>query len=380
MRARREGGEGLPSLAPSFRARKPWNDDRRKGTPMSDEQEEVWTRLIRVAVEVKTLAPWRWMDEAQVFGVVDPDTGEHGYVSVMGTQGEHLAMAVYRGPVGLLGFSRMQNGEIEASPELFFEIPQLQMSFEDRSLLERADRDLLVERGFRFRGRQAWPLFRAYRPGWEPCLPTEAEARFLAAAGEQLLDVARRLQDDPSILFGPSPDALLHRVARRRKGALVWSDRYMPPPEFPETRIPIAIDGALVEAVERLPVGIGCAEVEAGLAFTPVGPRRGERFFPVLLVVADQQSGAVIHVDTFEPLEPYEYTYGEIPESLFEGFLRVGRRPRAVRVRPGLTAGVLRAVAQGIPWLRVEVVEAVPAAQAAREGMIEFLQQRSGRR
>lgn len=337
--------------------------------------DDMWVRLIRAAVRIKELAPWRWMDEAQVFGVVDPETGEHGYVSVMGTQGQHLAVAVYRGPVGLLGFSRMQAGELEERPELFFEIPQLQVSFEDRSILSRQDWELLRHRGFRFRGRQAWPLFRAYRPGWEPCLPDEAEARFLALAVEQLFDVATRLEQDPTILFGPAPDALLHRVARGRGGAWRWSDRYMPPPEFPDTRIPIAIEGSLVEHVEGLPVGIGCVEVEAGLAPLPVGPRRGERFFPVMLLMADERTGAVVHMETLEPMEPYEYTFGEIPQALLEGFARAGQRPRAVRVRPGLVAGVLKAVEQGIPWLRVEVVPAVPAAQAARESLLAFLEE-----
>ncbi len=37
------------------------------------------------------------MTEGDVFGVQDPDTGELGFVSVMGMLGEHYAVSVYLG-------------------------------------------------------------------------------------------------------------------------------------------------------------------------------------------------------------------------------------------------------------------------------------------
>lgn len=35
-------------------------------------------RLYQAAMRVKELAPWEWMDEADIFGVQDPETGELG--------------------------------------------------------------------------------------------------------------------------------------------------------------------------------------------------------------------------------------------------------------------------------------------------------------
>src|SRR3954470_9743139 len=72
-----------------------------------------WRRLYEAAIRVKELEPWKWMDERQVFGVQNPETGELGFVSLMGMAREHFAVAVYLGAEGLYGF-----WEIEVAPSL----------------------------------------------------------------------------------------------------------------------------------------------------------------------------------------------------------------------------------------------------------------------
>ena len=54
------------------------------------------------------------------------------------------------------------------APELFLRVPQLQASFEDRNELRDKDRQVIKELGLKFRGRQAWPMFRSYRTGLCP--------------------------------------------------------------------------------------------------------------------------------------------------------------------------------------------------------------------
>jgi hypothetical protein len=52
--------------------------------------------LYELSSELKALAPWRWMEEDDLFGVQNPETGEVGFVSVMGQLAEHTALAVPR--------------------------------------------------------------------------------------------------------------------------------------------------------------------------------------------------------------------------------------------------------------------------------------------
>jgi hypothetical protein len=56
-----------------------------------------WRRLYESAVRIKEMSPWEWMTETDVFGVRSPETGELGFVSVMGLLGEHYAVSLYLG-------------------------------------------------------------------------------------------------------------------------------------------------------------------------------------------------------------------------------------------------------------------------------------------
>ena len=159
-----------------------------------------WRELYESAVRVKELAPWGWMTEADVFGVQNPETDELGFVSVMGMLGEHYAMSLYLGPKGLYEFWEFEEIGHLASPEGLLEIPQLQASFENRDELHKKDREVIKGLGLKFRGRHAWPMFRSYRPGFAPWFLEAEEARFLRYALDQLVDVAPRFREDPSLL------------------------------------------------------------------------------------------------------------------------------------------------------------------------------------
>jgi hypothetical protein len=49
------------------------------------------------------------MQETDIFGVEDPDSGEIGSVSVMGNIEEFESVAVYRAAEGIFGFIDFQN-------------------------------------------------------------------------------------------------------------------------------------------------------------------------------------------------------------------------------------------------------------------------------
>src|SRR5215470_15005269 len=194
--------------------------------PTSDE----WGKLYAVAGRVKEMAPWKWMMEDNVFGVRNPERDEIGFVSVMGSGGEHLAVALYQGAVALYDFLALREAD-SVSAERVLEIPQLQASFEDRGHLEKEDRETIKNLSLKFRGANSWPMFRNYTPGMFPWFLTSSEARFLTTALEQLLDVAPRVRDDEDVLWGEEDGEFLVRVPRVEKARLVWEDKIMRVPE-----------------------------------------------------------------------------------------------------------------------------------------------------
>ncbi len=128
----------------------------------------VWRRLYESAVRIKELSPWEWMTETDVFGVRSSETGELGFVSVMGMLGEHYAVSLYLGSEGIHGFLDLQEMGPFADPGDLIQIPQIQASFENREELDKRDRQVIKELGLKFRGRKAWPMFRSYHPSLFP--------------------------------------------------------------------------------------------------------------------------------------------------------------------------------------------------------------------
>ena len=173
-----------------------------------------WRNLYDLASRVKTLAPWEWMFEDEIFGVQDPETGTTGFLSVMGEAGAHFAVALYPEPEALYSFLDLhdhgtEDDDEEAGSPLdmmrVLEVPQLQLSFEDAKQLDKEDKAVIKGLGLKFRGAKAWPMFRSFTPGLLPWYITSAEAKRLATALEQLLQVAPRCRENAELL-APSED------------------------------------------------------------------------------------------------------------------------------------------------------------------------------
>ncbi|MGH9962661.1 MAG: DUF7309 domain-containing protein, partial [Pyrinomonadaceae bacterium] len=180
-------------------------------------------KLCELAVKVKALAPWQWMEETDIFGIEDPDTGELGFISVMGHIGEYEAVAVYRGAEGLYGFIDLHSNPA-TSPETVLEIPQVQAAFTESNFLEKPDRDLLKAQGLKSRG-AGIPQFRSYRPGYHSWFVTRKEARLLIHALSQTLNVVPSLLDGShNLQVRGDGTGFLMRVARQEGTDLIWED------------------------------------------------------------------------------------------------------------------------------------------------------------
>ncbi len=136
---------------------------------------EQWKEAYELALRVKELAPWRWMQDSDIFGVCDPESETICFVSTLGQLGEHFAVSVYPDIEAL--YELQDFAEHGPSPERLLEIPQFQVSFGGRDELDKEDHNVIKSLGYKFRGRNAWPLFRSYRPGFAPWLMEADELR-----------------------------------------------------------------------------------------------------------------------------------------------------------------------------------------------------------
>lgn len=329
--------------------------------------------LYQAMSRIKDLAPWDWMAETDIFGVQHPDTGQMGFVSVMGMAGEHYAVAVYLGSEGLYGFWDLQESGPIFDPQQVMEIPELQASFEDRDYLQQEDRDVIKQLGLKYRGSNAWPMFRSYHPGFFPWFLEAGEAVLLLAALEQLLDVAPRFKDKRRLLSPPGDDTMLVRVGRRKDEAIVWEDSIMriPPPEG--STINLVMDSQQLERLEVLPSRDLILEVDLSMQPTPLREKKGDRpYFPYMLMTADARSGAILGMELLQPIPSLENMWGRVPAAVVKQLGSSGFVPNEIRVASPLLYGLLQPLAKDTGF-KLVLVDDLPAINEARDSFQQFL-------
>jgi hypothetical protein len=307
---------------------------------------EQWRTLYDVWDRVKIITPWEWMLETNVFGVQNPDQDEIGFVSVMGNLGEHYAVAVYLGSRGLYGFWNFQMLGPTADPMSYLTIPQIQASFEDRAELTDQDRGVIKSLGRKYRGAQAWPQFRCFRPGFMPWYLEADEAQFLTVTLEQVLNVAPRFRLNTKLLPDPSKERYLVRVPRRAGDTITWEDQEQrfPPPE--STRLNMPMDTDLLEHVKSLPQRRIKLEIDLFMLPSPTQEERGSRpFFPYTLLTVDTQSGTILGMEMLAPEPTLESIWERVPLTVLEQFAKTGIHPDIIYIPDGSLVGLLQRLA-----------------------------------
>jgi hypothetical protein len=306
-----------------------------------------WLHLYEAAIRIKEVAPWTWMVETDVFGVQNPETGDLGFVSVMGIRGEHFAVSLYLGAKGLHGFWDFEESGEFVSPERLLEIPQLQAAFEDRDELENQDRTVIKNLGLKFRGKKAWPMFRSFRAGFVPWHLEAEEVRFLTHALHQLAEVAPRFKANPD-LFDPSDsEPYLVRVPNN-KDASSWKDCAMTvlPPE-PET-IQLLMDPKLLASLKLIKPKNLKLEIDLCLFPAPMRDRGDRPYFPYILLIVDVQSGMVLCHEMFQPLPSLEEMWGKVPLTVAQTLASASFVPKEIAVSSGVVFQLLQPFAKSL--------------------------------
>lgn len=259
-----------------------------------------WRALYEAAVAFREAGCWEWMDNGDLFGVMDPETGETAYCCIMGCLGEHYALGAYLGVEGLESVLHLLAEEDENSPDLLFIQKCLMASFEDREALADEDRAVIKELGLRFRGKKQWPRFRSYEPGFFPWFINAWECRFLSHVLRQALEVSLRCRRNKAILECGGERTFLVRVPRKRKDKIIWEDRRLGAPllvkEYPSFEISdeLRLRKILASGLR----GSAVWEIDTFWHPSPVRDEKNERpYFPKVFLILDQGRGLILRFE-----------------------------------------------------------------------------------
>jgi len=336
-------------------------------------QLEAWQELNAAAGRVSDLGPWKWMSEMDVFGIQVPSTAELVFASVMGELGEHYAVAAYRGASALYSFLAMTVDQ-DSPPESVLEVPMIQASFGGRNELRKEDHEIIKRLGLRFRGANAWPAFRSYRPGYLPWFLEDDEIEVLRLILEQVLDVAPRVKDDPALVSASDSHTFLVRVQRAQPPT--WEDQRMDimPPE-PE-RIESFIDPKLIDKVRSSPKSRSNIELDLFLVPTPVREGEGRPLLPYMLLSVDARNGVIIGQSLLTADPSLQVMWSGVPQRVLGQLLEAGQLPSEITVRSGVLPDLLRPLAT--MGIKVKSARHLAKLDSAKNSLLDFLSQGLG--
>jgi hypothetical protein len=332
-----------------------------------------WKALYQAAIEFKEIEAWTWMYDSDIFGVQDPVSGEIGYCCVMGALGEMFALALYLGSEGLESYMRIASephlalSEDSESEGLEMMLMQkcLVVSFGDREELTKEDHQVIKQLGLKFRGKNAWPLFRSHRPAYHPWYLTADEARFLTLALQQAREVCLRFREDPTLFDPPREELWFVRVAEKTKQGLSWRDAWLEAAPLEEELPEVPVDELRLTRLKKAAQFMDAIwEMDFSLAFSPVQDKKGERpYYPYLTMTVDHRSGFVFGADLASP----KVYLAEFPERFLALAERLEKLPKEVWVKKEQAYDLLEPITSrlGIELYLVDELEALEEAQAA---------------
>ncbi|WP_028544651.1 DUF7309 domain-containing protein [Paenibacillus taiwanensis] len=330
---------------------------------LTEEQAE-WVRLYETASAYKKMASWKWMSGNHIFGVRNPENGEMGYCSIMGSDESLFGLAVFRGGEGLESLHDMLLERDERYAWLHRQ-KCIMVTFEDRTDLEKQDLAQIKELGQRFRGRKTWPMFRIFDPGLVPWTLDQEQVRYLTVALEQAMDLAGRAKKNEAVLTAPRSGQVLVRSNENGEWQDVWMD-----PEFVLKR-PVKAeceDQALLnDLMARFPNKKGQWETE--FFFAPVAVKgEGDRpYYPRLCLWVDRATRSAVG---------FHLAYDDNYEQEFlKHFLQLveekGARPQKLIIRTNDTVDLFEKTAQRMK-IRIEREPRLAYLEEARDDLFEY--------
>ena len=263
-----------------------------------------WLALFEAARNFYHLAPWQWMADTDLFGIVNPDNQEKCVATVMGQQGGFFAIGFYRGKQGFLSYQLLQSEEDLHDPDRpMYEQDCLMVSFDDLDNCDPEDKALLDSIGFDLQGMDRIPGVRSYRKGMMPWAPNLEEVRFLGLALRQAAEVAQTFQEDPNHFTAPAGEKGKLRFFTFEGGNWVanWDQ---PDGLFNLSPDRFAIPDSLEARLQQLPQGKDMLLFEQFFLESPtMDPRVDRPFFGQVLVLLNLEKAQFAGADSTLPGE-----------------------------------------------------------------------------
>ncbi|KEF38478.1 Plasmid pRiA4b ORF-3-like protein [Schinkia azotoformans MEV2011] len=323
-----------------------------------------WPRLLELTEELKQLQPWKWIDDDQIFAIQDPETKEYVYCSIMGAGGMEYGLSAFIGVEGIEYLRGLLTANI-IDEKYYLKQRSLLISFSNRDELSKEDLQLLKEHGKSYRGKNQWPQFRSFRPGFYPWFLDEEEVRLLSLVIKQVMEVCRLAKKDPNLLAAEDLDWFFTREYDHKTRK--WIDMRI----SVGTSLPMLEDVSLfvneleLQELKRtlkrsnIPLEFDCDYI-----LTPTQDRPNERpYYPRLAFCVERKRGLIVYSDMVKT-----NNVGAVAQEALVGLIKqLNSIPREIWIKEEMFL-YLKKIAKKLN-IQLMVVQSLPFLEQARYEM-----------
>jgi len=283
-------------------------------SPSQDQLKE----LFNLAFKFEQIKCWEYMEDTDIFGVMNPENGEIGYICILGNAGEVFGINIYRGARGLDGYLKVLSGEVYEGNNLFSLQYCLSLTFEVGDYLEKKDIAAIYESGISWVNKNMLPIFRSYIPGYYPWYLTEEEAKFFIICLQQTIDVCKRFKSNRGLFSTKKQNSYFIRISASKGEKIIWEDSFLKAVPYIEEAKPIVINELKVQKItKKLFNREGIWQI--GCAFFPlcINDKKSRPYMPLNFLCVNGITGEIIG-SNMSDLRSYNLFIGEEILNLIE--------------------------------------------------------------
>lgn len=248
------------------------------------------------ALEYKELACWNWMYDSDLYSVINPETSERAYCSVLGANKEVFGLTMYLGPEGIKSYLKILEAgydSVDDSNVLRY-LSCIVLTFEDKQFLKKEELALIKKLGCKCQGRNGYPVLNKNIPTYFELSLNDSDIDFVTIILEQSIYVAKKFREDSYYLRNKD-----NNILTRFKKEKNWVEKYIKIENF-EYKVPILDD------IKTKMLQINCQYIKDEFIFDlscipELISENNVNYFPLLFLIINSKTSIVLEAFVFKP-------------------------------------------------------------------------------
>jgi len=253
----------------------------------------------------------------------------------------------------------------EIDEKYFLKQRSFLLSCSNRDELSDEDYQILIENGRTYRGKQQWPQFRSFKPGFYPWFLDGEEIRLFTLVIEQVIHVSRIAKNDSNVIKKLEGWELVREYDEKSDE---WTNaQYVEQESLKAVNddVPLLVNELeLQELRKSLKKSTITFEFDCDYILSPIQDHPNERpYYPSLLLSVERINGLIVFNDMLKITNKNE----ELQKFFLEFIRRIGSIPELIWVKEEI-AHCIKPVTKKLN-INVNVVQSLPFLEEARKEM-----------